>query len=102
VPDIEIYTKDYCPYCKMAKSILQRKGAAFLEHSLSDNPDLFETMAKRAQGRRTVPQIFIGGVGIGGADELSLLQERGQLDLILRDERSTLDPDEPCFRCLVQ
>jgi glutaredoxin 3 len=83
VPDIEIYTKDYCPYCKMAKSILQRKGAAFLEHSLSDNPDLFETMAKRAQGRRTVPQIFIGGV-------------------ILRDERSTLDPDEPCFRCLVQ
>lgn len=102
MPEIEIYTKDYCPYCKMAKAILQRKGAAFLEHSVSDNPELFDTMVKRAQGRRTVPQIFIGGVGIGGADELSLLQERGQLDLILQDERSTLDPDEPCFRCLVQ
>lgn len=101
MPEIELYTKDYCPYCTMAKSILRRKGANFVEHSVSENPDLFDAMVERAQGRRTVPQIFIGGVGIGGADELSLLQERGQLDLILLDERATLDPNEPCFRCLV-
>ena len=86
---VTIYTKDYCPYCKMAKAVLQRKGTIFQEHSVSDNPDLFETMVKRAQGRRTVPQIFIGGVGIGGADELSLLQERGQLDFILPDNGGT-------------
>lgn len=102
MPKIEIYTKDYCPYCTLAKSVLQRKGAIFEEYSVSENPELFELMIDRAQGRRTVPQIFIGGVGIGGADQLSLLQEQGQLDLILADERATLDPREPCFRCLVQ
>ena len=83
MPEIEIYTKGYCPYCRTAKSILQRKGAIFVEHDVSENPELFETMVARAQGRRTVPQIFIGGLGIGGADELSLLQVRGQLDRLL-------------------
>jgi glutaredoxin 3 len=83
MPEIEIYTKGYCPYCRTAKAILQRKGAIFTEHDVNENPELFETMVARAQGRRTVPQIFIGGVGIGGADELSLLQGRGQLDLLL-------------------
>lgn len=83
MPEIEIYTKGYCPYCRTAKSILQRKGTIFTEHDVSENPELFETMVARAQGRRTVPQIFIGGVGIGGADELSLLQGSGQLDLLL-------------------
>ena len=89
MPKIEIYTKGYCPYCRKAKAILQRRGASFVEYSVSDNPDLFEAMVRRAQGRRTVPQIFIGGVGIGGADELSLLQERGQLDFILPDNGGT-------------
>jgi glutaredoxin 3 len=83
MPEIEIYTKGYCPYCRTAKAILQCKGANFTEHDVSENPELFETMVARALGRRTVPQIFIGGVGIGGADELSLLQGRGQLDLLL-------------------
>lgn len=83
MPKIEIYTKGYCPYCKLAKAILQRKGAPFVEHSVSENPELFDRMVERAQGRRTVPQIFIDGVGIGGADELSRLQDGGQLDLIL-------------------
>ena len=83
MPKIEIYTKGYCPYCKLAKAILQRKGAPFVEHDVSENPVLFDNMVDRAQGRRTVPQIFIDGVGIGGADELSMLQDGGQLDLIL-------------------
>lgn len=83
MPKIEIYTKGYCPYCRLAKSLLQRKGAPFVEHDVSENPELFDRMVKRAQGRRTVPQIFIDGVGIGGADELSILQNGGQLDLML-------------------
>lgn len=83
MPNIEIYTKGYCPYCKRAKSILHRKGAQFVEHNVSESPELFDRMVERAQGRRTVPQIFIDGVGIGGADELSLLQDGGRLDLML-------------------
>lgn len=83
MPKIDIYTKGYCPYCKLAKAILRCKGAPFVEHDVSENPELFDRMVKRAQGRRTVPQIFIDGVGIGGADELSRLQDGGQLDLIL-------------------
>jgi glutaredoxin 3 len=83
MPKIDIYTKGYCPYCKLAKAILQRKGAPFVELSVIENPELFDGMVKRAQGRRTVPQIFIDGVGIGGADELTRLQDGGQLDLIL-------------------
>ena len=79
MPKIEIYTKDYCPYCALAKSILQDYGARYAEHSLSENPTQFDTMVKRSDGRRTVPQIFFDGIGIGGADELSILDERGQL-----------------------
>ena len=78
MPKIEIYTKDYCPYCALAKSILQAYGARYAEHSLSENPTLFDTMVKRSDGRRTVPQIFFDGIGIGGADELSILDESGQ------------------------
>ena len=80
---IEIYTKGYCPYCRLAKSILQRNGAPFVEHDVSENPELFDKMVERAKGRRTVPQVFIDGVRIDGADELSLLQDGGQLDLIM-------------------
>lgn len=79
MPKIEIYTKGYCPYCKLAKAILQRDGAPLVEHDVSENPGLFDRMVERAQGRRTVPQIFIDGVGIGGADELTMMQDNGQL-----------------------
>ena len=83
MPKIEIYTKGYCPYCRLAKSILQRNGAAFVEHDVSENPELFDKMVERAKGRRTVPQVFSDGLRIDGADELSLLQDGGQLDLIM-------------------
>lgn len=79
MPKIEIYTKGYCPYCRLAKSILQRQGAPFVEHDVSENPGPFDRMVERAQGRRTVPQIFIDGVGIGGADELTMMQNSRQL-----------------------
>lgn len=79
MPKIEIYTKDYCPYCALAKSILQEHGASYVEYSLTENPALSGTMLERSDGRRTVPQIFFDDIGIGGADELSILDERGQL-----------------------
>lgn len=79
MPKIEIYTKDYCPYCALARSILQEYGASYVENSLTENPSQFDAMVKRSDGRRTVPQIFFDGIGIGGADELSILDERGQL-----------------------
>lgn len=79
MPKIEIYTKDYCPYCALAKSILQQHGASYAEHSLTEDPALFDVMTRRSGGRRTVPQIFFDGIGIGGADELSILDEHGRL-----------------------
>lgn len=100
MPKIEIYTKDYCPYCTLAKSILTKHGADFVELSVSENPELFDTMVKRASGRRTVPQIFIDGIGLGGADELSLLEERGRLDPILRGRDVAPGANDPCFACL--
>ena len=81
--NVEIYTKGYCPYCKLAKALLRRHGVDFIEHSLSENTDLFEAMVARADGRRTVPQIFVDGVGLGGADDISLLDEQGLLKPLL-------------------
>ncbi|MFO6448002.1 glutaredoxin 3 [Erythrobacter sp. NE805] len=79
MPAVEIYTKDTCPYCHLAKSILRRHGAHFDEHSLTDDPDLFAPMVERSGGGVTVPQIFIGGVAIGGSDRLAMLEEQGKL-----------------------
>lgn len=84
MPKIEIYTKDYCPYCTLAKSILQVHGARYEEHSLTENPAQADSMIKRSDGRNTVPQIFFDDVGIGGSDELSILDERGKLAGMLR------------------
>lgn len=79
MPKIEIYTKDYCPYCAIAKSILHKHGASFVEYSLTENPAIYSSMVERSDGRRTVPQIFFDRKGIGGADQLSSLDKRGQL-----------------------
>lgn len=88
MPDIEIYTKDTCPYCHLAKAILRSHGADYEEHSLTEHPDLFETMVERSAGGVTVPQIFIGGVAIGGADQLSLLSEAGRLEALLNPPKT--------------
>ena len=79
---IEIYTTPTCPYCHAAKALLADKGADFTEITVLD-PSLRETMMQRAQGRRTVPQIFIDDAHIGGYDEIAALDRRGGLDLLL-------------------
>lgn len=83
MPKIEIYTKATCPYCHAAKELLVKKGAAFDEISLNQQPQLRDVMIKRATGGSTVPQIFIDGTHIGGCDDLYELDAKGALDTLL-------------------
>ena len=80
---VEIYTTPYCPYCTAAKRLLVKKGVSFQEIDVSQDHSLREGMTKRAGGRRTVPQIFIGGVHVGGCDDLHDLDDRRKLDQML-------------------
>jgi glutaredoxin 3 len=80
---VEIYTTPICPYCTMAKRLLQKKGVAYAEIDVSRDPALRDAMTQRAKGRRTVPQIFIGGTHVGGCDDLHDLDQAGKLDALL-------------------
>jgi glutaredoxin 3 len=83
MPPIEIYTTRYCPYCIAAKRLLAEKGAVFTEIDVGANPVERERMIERAQGRMTVPQIFIGETHVGGCDDLYELEQAGKLDPLL-------------------
>ena len=80
---VEIYTTPYCGYCARAKRLLDRKGVAYREIDVSADPELRAAMVQRANGRRTVPQIFIGKTHVGGSDELHALDHAGKLDPLL-------------------
>lgn len=80
---VEIYTKSGCPYCARAKALLGSKGVAFAESEISTNPAARAEMLSRANGRTTVPQVFIGGKHIGGSDDLAALESAGKLDALL-------------------
>jgi glutaredoxin 3 len=80
---IEIYTTPWCSYCSSAKSLLRRKGAAFVEIDLVGTPERRAEMVARAGGRTTVPQIFIGTTHVGGCDDLHALDASGKLDPLL-------------------
>lgn len=82
---VEIYTTPTCPYCMAAKRLLQKKGAAYQEIDVSGDPALRDKMMERAGGRRSVPQIFIGGLHVGGSDDIHLLDHEGRLDPMLAD-----------------
>ncbi|WP_421762397.1 glutaredoxin 3 [Devosia sp.] len=79
---VEIYTTQWCPYCTAAKALLEDKGVDFEEVD-ADSPEVRMAMVQRANGRRTVPQIFIGDTHVGGYDDLSALERRGALDPLL-------------------
>jgi glutaredoxin 3 len=81
---VEIYSARYCPYCAAAKALLRRKGAAFTEIDIGGNWEKRDEMIARAQGRATVPQIFIDDRHIGGYDDLAALERAGGLDDLLR------------------
>ena len=82
---VDIYTTPICPYCAMAKRLLDRKGVSYKEIDVSRDPALRQAMVQRAHGRRTVPQIFIGDVHVGGSDDLHALDHAGKLDPLLAD-----------------
>jgi glutaredoxin 3 len=82
--EIEIYTQPLCGFCWRAKRLLERKGASFTEIDLFETPERRSEMLGRSGGRRTVPQIFIDGRGIGGCDELHRLDASGELDALLQ------------------
>jgi glutaredoxin 3 len=80
---IEIYTTPWCGYCARAKALLDRKGIAYEEIDVSSTPGAREQMIQRAEGRRTVPQIFVDGRHLGDSDEIVALERTGQLDAML-------------------
>ena len=82
---VEIYTTPFCGYCAMAKRLLDRKGVAYREIDVSADPALRAAMVQRANGRRTVPQIFIGTTHVGGSDDLHALDHAGKLDPLLAE-----------------
>lgn len=82
MPKITIYTTLICPYCMMAKRLLQRKGAAFEEIDVGGKPAVRAEM-EELSGRFTVPQIWIGERHVGGCDDLHALDATGELDKLL-------------------
>ncbi|WP_417678079.1 glutaredoxin 3 [Pseudodonghicola sp.] len=83
---VEIYTSPICGYCHAAKRLLNQKGVEYSEIDVIAHPDRKPEMIERANGRRTVPQIFIGGIHVGGCDDLYELEQAGKLDPMLADQ----------------
>ncbi len=83
---IEIYTKIYCPYCTRAKRLLESKGADFEDYDITMGGPKRAEMIQRANGRTTVPQIFIDDVHVGGCDDLHGLDREGRLDPMLESQ----------------
>lgn len=81
--EIEIYTTFMCPYCARAKSLLDKKGQSYNEIDVSYDAAKREEMTQKAGGRRTVPQIWINGMHVGGSDDLYALERDGKLDAML-------------------
>jgi glutaredoxin 3 len=77
---VEIYTKAFCGYCVRAKQLLDSKGVDYEEFDLTFGGAKRAEMVQRANGRTTVPQIFIDGEHVGGSDDLAALERRGELD----------------------
>jgi glutaredoxin 3 len=85
---VEIYTTPYCPFCLDAKALLREKNVDFTEIDVSRDRELRSKMIVRANGRTTVPQIFIGATHVGGCDDLYALEDAGKLDPLLTGARA--------------
>jgi glutaredoxin 3 len=84
MPKVEIYTWSRCPFCIRAKGLLTKKGVEFTEYCIDGDEAARDAMSVRANGRRSVPQIFIGDRHIGGCDDLHALENAGELDPLLQ------------------
>jgi glutaredoxin 3 len=85
VKKIELYSTQTCGFCRAAKSLLDDKGISYKEIDISSDPELRGKMVTKANGRLTVPQIFINDAHLGGFSDLYVLQQSGTLDKLLRD-----------------
>ena len=81
--NVEIYTGPLCIFCDWAKALLEKKGVPFKEIYIGDDLNKMEEMIKKANGLKTVPQIFIDGKHIGGNDKLQALERKGELNSLL-------------------
>jgi len=81
--DVIIYSKFSCPYCKMAKSLLDEKGIKYKEIDIVEDKAQRALMVEKSNGKMTVPQIFINNIHIGGFDDLMQMDEKGDLDALL-------------------
>tara|TARA_R110002072_G_scaffold112331_1_gene241291 strand:+ start:2448 stop:2717 length:270 start_codon:yes stop_codon:yes gene_type:complete len=82
MPEVIMYSSQYCPFCFRAKSIFQQKSVTFKELDVDANPQLRKEMMEKS-GQRTVPQIWVGELHIGGCDDLMTIQRSGELDELL-------------------
>ncbi|MDD5578895.1 MAG: glutaredoxin 3 [Methylobacter sp.] len=82
MPEILIYSSKFCPYCIMAKRLLDKKGVLYTEIYVDSKPGLREQMVAKTK-RRTVPQIYIGDYHVGGFDDLYALDQQKKLDSLL-------------------
>jgi len=80
---VEIYTTPICGFCHRAKQLLNQKGVDFVEVDVMSHPERKSEMIQRANGSRTVPQIFVGNDHVGGCDDLFALERQGKLDALL-------------------
>ncbi|GHA48062.1 glutaredoxin 3 [Amylibacter ulvae] len=81
--NVVIYTGNLCGFCSAAKNLLSNKGVNFTEINVHSNPDKRAEMMQRSNGGRTVPQIFIDDLHVGGSDDLHMLERAGKLDALL-------------------
>ena len=84
MPQITVYSGPNCPFCDRAKMLLKQKGAAFEEFNVRADEARLAEMMQKSGGKRTIPQIFIGGQHIGGCDDLYALNSAGKLDALLQ------------------
>lgn len=82
--NVLVYSRSTCPYCIEAKRLLTSKGVAFKEIDIGQHPNKRAEMIEKANGRSTVPQIFVGEQHIGGCDDLFHLERQGKLDSLLK------------------
>jgi glutaredoxin 3 len=83
-PKVEIYTWSSCPFCIRAKALLDKKGVDYIEYCIDGDEAARAEMAKRSNGRRSVPQVFINDRHIGGCDDTYALEAQGKLDPLLQ------------------
>ena len=86
---VEIYTWDHCPYCQRAVQLFEKKGVKFTRYRIDGDEPTRENMSLRANGRKTVPQVFIDDKHVGGCDDIHALEEKGELDKLVFEESLT-------------